>query len=154
MTQKHIYQDMNPEQVRNLLKYIDASQTEKVKESIFNQLGQDCFFTRHLDQWVDSYQGDVEAFLDRINVQQTSKYWERLEFNPERSELTLTGRPVQGCACAFADCEQPPISLCHYCCKNFQQELFGRLLDQKVDVTITASFLLGDDRCNTKIKLV
>ena len=153
MKKKHIPQDMNQAQVQNLLKFIDTSQSEVVKESIFQQLGQACFYTRKLDEWIGSFQSDVQAFLDRINVENASKYWERLEFNEDQSMLILTGRKVSGCACAFADCEQPPQSLCAYCCKNFQQEMFGSLLGRKVEVEITAAFLLGDERCSTKIHL-
>ena len=92
--------------------------------------------------------------MDRVNVEKKSKYWEKLEFNADRTELTLVGRKVESCACAFADCPQPPKSLCYYCCKNFQQELFGMLLGKKVEVRIDKAFLLGDDNCNTTIKIV
>ena len=154
MSKPRTFQDMNQEQVRNLLKFVDASQGEAVKESIFSQLGHECFYARKLDAWIGQYTGNVQAFLDRVNVQKTAKYWERLEFTPDGKTLVLTGKKVEGCACAFADCEQPPLSLCNYCCKNFQQEMFGTLLGQKVEVTITESYLLGGERCNTEIHLV
>jgi predicted ArsR family transcriptional regulator len=150
----HIYQDMNPEQVKNVLRFIDATQSEPVKSAIFSQLGHECFFARRLNQWIESYTDDVQAFLDRVNVEKTSKYWERLEFNADRTVLVLTGKKVQGCACAFANCEDPPKSLCHYCCKSFQQAMFGMLLGQEVEVTITEAYLLGDERCSTTIHLV
>jgi len=35
----HKYQEMHPAQVRNVLKFIDGSQSETIKESIFSQLG-------------------------------------------------------------------------------------------------------------------
>jgi hypothetical protein len=151
---QNIPQEMNQEQVKNVLKFIDASQSESVKNSIFSQLGHECFYARKLDGWIEQYTGDVQAFLDRVNIQQASKYWKSLEFTEDRTMLILTGRKVEGCACAFADCPQPPQSLCHYCCKNFQQELFGMLLGQKVEVTITQAYLLGGERCNTTIRLV
>jgi predicted ArsR family transcriptional regulator len=91
--------------------------------------------------------------LDWVNVEGASKYWEKLEFNADRTQLTLTGRVVEGCACAFADCEQPPLALCQHCCKSLQQALFSTLLGQPVEVEITAAFLLGDQRCNTIIHL-
>jgi hypothetical protein len=144
-------QDMNQEQVKNLLKFIDASQGESVKESIFCQLGRECFYARHLDDWIGQFKGNVQAFLDRVNVEKASKYWENLEFTEDGAALILTGKKVEGCACAFADCSDPPLSLCHYCCKNFQQELFGMLLGRKVEVTITEAYLLGDERCSTTI---
>ena len=154
MKKPYVPQEMNQEQVKNILKFIDASQSESVKNSIFSQLGHECFYARKLDGWIGQYRGDVQAFLDRVNIQHASKYWERLEFTEDRTMLILTGKKVQGCACAFADCSQPPQSLCHYCCKNFQQELFGMLLGQKVEVTITESYLLGGERCSTTIHLV
>jgi hypothetical protein len=150
----HVPQEMNQEQVRSILKFIDASQSESVKDSVFSRLGHECFYARKLDAWIGQYTDDVQAFLDRVNVQHASRYWERLEFTGDGTALVLTGKKVAGCACAFADCPQPPESLCHYCCKNFQQELFGTLLGQKVEVTITESYLLGDERCSTIIHLV
>ena len=154
MKTPHRPQDMNQEQVKNILKFIDASQSESVKTRIFHQLGYECFYARKLDEWIDQYRGDVQAFLDRVNIQHASKYWESLEFTEDRTMLILTGKHVQGCACAFADCSHPPLSLCQYCCKNFQQVLFGRLLGQTVEVTITESYLLGGERCSTTIRLV
>ena len=139
---------------KNILKFIDASLSEAVKDDIFSQLGHECFYARGLDGWIEQYRGNVQAFLDRVNIEHASKYWERLEFTDDHTMLILTGKRVQGCACAFADCSQPPQALCNYCCKNFQQELFGMLLGQKVDVVITESYLLGGERCNTTIRLV
>jgi hypothetical protein len=147
-------QEMNQEQVKNIFKFIEASQSEPVKESIFSQLGYECFHARKLDAWIEQYRGNVQGFLDRVNVQHASPYWEKLEFTEERTALILTGKKVQGCACALADCSQPPQALCHYCCKNFQQELFGALLGRKVEVDITDAYLLGGERCSTIIHLV
>ena len=153
-TKKHVPQEMNHDQIKNLLRFIDASQSEAVKEDIFGQLGYECFYSRNLDKWIENYIANVQAFLDRVNIEKKSKYWRKLEFNQEHTILTLIGRKVEGCACAFADCTQPPKSLCYYCCKNFQQELFGILLGKKVKVEITKAYLLGDDRCNTLIHII
>ena len=154
MKQTHVPQEMNQDQVKNVLKFIDASQDESVKGSIFSPLGGECFYARRLDDWIGQYAGNVQAFLDRINVEKASKFWERLEFTEDGTTLVLTGKQVEGCACAFADSSQPPLSLCHYCCKSFQQELFGMLLGRKVEVKITEAYLLGNGRCSTTIHLV
>lgn len=154
MKKTHVPQDMNQAQVQNILKFIDSTQPEAVKAQIFCQLGHECFYSRNLDAWIGKYAGNMQAFLDWVNVEQGSRYWERLEFNTDRSQLILTGKIVEGCACAFADCSQPPLSLCHYCCKHFQEEIFGTLLGQKVEVEITEAFLLGDQRCNTIIHII
>jgi hypothetical protein len=143
--------NMNEAQVRNILKFIDASQSEETKNAIFSQLGSECFYSHHQDQALEKYKGDVQSFLDIINVQQKSDYWESLVFSEDRKTLTLTGRVVERCACAFADCSQPPLSLCNYCCKAFQQEYFKALFGRDVDVKITSAFLWGDERCSTII---
>jgi hypothetical protein len=150
---KHTAQEMDQKQVQELIKYIDSSFDDTVREKVFSRLGYECFYSRKLNEWIGKYTDNVQAFLDWINVEKKSKYWEALEFNEDRTILTLTGRKVEGCACAFADCPNPPKSLCYYCCKNFQQQLFGMLLGQKVNVEITKSFLLGDERCDTLIHL-
>jgi predicted ArsR family transcriptional regulator len=150
---EHIPQEMSQEQVISLLKFIEDTQCDSIRESIFGQLGYECFYSRNLDQWVETYKDNVQEFLDRVNIHHKSKYWESLEYDAERSVLKLTGQKVMGCACAFSACSQPPKSLCHYCCKRFQEELFGTLFGKKVLVEITHSFLFGDDRCNTLIHI-
>ena len=145
---------MNPEQVRHTLKYIEDALNDEVKEQIFSRLGQACFHTRKLDDWVGQFQNNVQAFLDRVNVENASKYWGRLAFNQDGNILTLTGRKVEWCACAFADCPHPPLSLCRHCCKSFQQELIGTLFGRQVEVEITEAYLLGDERCSTRIHLL
>ncbi len=143
--------DMNQEQVNHILSYIDQSQPETVKCAIFSRLGHECFRTRKMDAWVAGFQGDVQAFLDLVNLEGKSPYWERLEFNADRSVLYLTGRVVAGCACDFARSENPPAALCRYCCKAFQEDIFGALFNRKVEVEITEAFLLGGQRCSTAI---
>ncbi len=147
-------QPMNPDQVKNLLRHIDATLDECVKQDIFAQLGRECYRCNHLDRWVADFNGDVQAFQDRINVQHQSKYWESLVFSADKSRLMLTGREVDACACAFAEGDTPPSSLCSYCCKSFQEEIFSALLGRPVEVFITASFLRGDRRCSTVIKIL
>lgn len=146
--------DMSGKQVQEILKFIDSSIDDPAREKVFSRLGYECFHSRQMDKWIGKYTGNVQAFLDMVNVEKKSVYWENLEFNVDRSALKLTGKKVEGCACAFADCQNPPKSLCHFCCKNFQQELFGMLLAQKVNVEITKAYLLGDDSCDTLIHLV
>lgn len=144
---------MNQEQVKNLLKYIDAQADETLKDNVFSRLGHECFYSNHLDQWVDGFKGDVQGFLDRINIQHQSTYWESLVFSADQTRLILTGKEVDGCACSFAECSAPPLSLCNYCCKNFQQMIFGSLLGKQVEVTITEAYLMGDRRCSTIIEI-
>jgi hypothetical protein len=146
--------EMKPEQVKSILQYIDSTQPENIKRDIFCQLGRECFRTGNTDAWVAAYQGHIQAFLDRVNLENKSPYWEKLEFNADRSILYLTGRKVQACACAFGDCEKPPVSLCQYCCKTYQENIFGMLFQRKVEVEITESRILGGERCSTAIHLL
>ena len=147
-------EEMNLEQVQNILKFIEATQTETVKADIFRQFGRECFHTRKNDGWLEQYRGNVQAFLDRVNIQQAATYWEKLEFSEDGKTLFLTGRIAEKCACAYADCPLPPKSLCNSCCKGFQQEFFHTLLGQPVEVEITEAYLLGGERCSTAIHLV
>ena len=153
MTSRNIPQEMNHDQVKSLLRFIDDTQDEAVKEELFGRLGRDCFYSRRLDSWIAGYRGDLEAFLDWVNVKKGSRYWERLEPAADGRTLVLTGKEVDGCACAFADCGDPPTSLCRHCCRRMQEELFGLLLGRKVEVRVTEAFLLGDKRCSTEIVL-
>lgn len=154
MNKKHTPQDMNQEQIKNILKFIDATQSENIKKIIFNQLGRECFHCRNLDKWVEQFKTDVQTFLDRVNVHHQSTYWESLIFSKDKRTLILTGRKVEGCACPFADCNQPPISLCYHCCKSFQQEFFKTLFGKEVEVKITESYLLGNEHCSTTIHFI
>ena len=154
MQKPHVPQAMNQAQVQNILKFIDTTLPEADKAQIFSRLGHECFYSRNLDAWIGKYVGNVQAFLDWVNVEGASRYWEKLEFNADHTQLVLTGRVVEGCACAFADCTQPPLALCQHCCKSLQEALFSTLFEQPVEVEITAAFLLGDQRCNTIIHLV
>jgi hypothetical protein len=149
-----ITQQMNQDQVRNLLKHIDATFNETSKRKVFARLGHECFYSRHLDKWIDQFKGDVQEFLDNIKIRHKSTYWESLVFSTDKSRLILTGKEVDGCVCSFSAFSAPPLSLCNYCCKSFQEELFKYLLGNQVEVTITESYLLGNRRCNTIIEIV
>ncbi|MBP7402332.1 MAG: hypothetical protein KBA30_06925 [Clostridia bacterium] len=147
-------QSMNEDQVRSLLRYIEETQDETVKAAVFRRLGEDCFRCRGLEEKVRRSAEDVAGFLDRINVQGTSKYWESLLFSEDKTVLTLTGRPVEICACAFAVGGHAPESLCAHCCKVFQEHYFSTLFGEPVEVEITESFLYGSNRCNTLIRFL
>ena len=145
---------MNQGQVNNLLIYIDSNLDEATKIELFTQLGHGCFHCRHIVQWVAGFEGDVQKFLDHVNIDHNSKYWESLVFSPDKSRLILTGKEVDGCACSYAEGDDPPLSLCKSCCKSFQLELFSCLLGKPVEVTITESYLLGGKRCSTIIDIL
>lgn len=141
---------MNKKQVRQLLKFIDSSVNEQDKESIFNKLGTECLYSRNYDQWVIGFRDNLDEYFNRVKRGE-SKYWEKLEYDKDKSVITLVGRKFQTCVCEYGQCDQPPESLCNYCCKRFQEELFGLLLDKKVNVRIDESIILGGERCSTTI---
>jgi hypothetical protein len=140
----------DPRQIRNVLRYIDSSMEEPVKKEIFERLGLEHTTNDRYTGWINGYKKDVKSFFDMVNANKDT-YWEKLEFNPDLSAIKVTGRVVDKCACPYAQCENPPKSLCNYCCKNYQIQMFERLLDKKVNVRIDESFLLGGKRCSTTI---
>jgi hypothetical protein len=143
--------ELNPQQMRNVFVYIDSNQSEKVKKDIFEKLGHECF--NSLKEWVDSIGNDIQKVMDDVNVKDLSPYWEKLQFNEDKSVLYLTGKKVERCACALGNVENPPKSLCNYCCKKFQEEVFGTFIGKEVTVEITESYILGGERCSTAIHI-
>ena len=144
---------MDKEQVKRILKYIDENQPQEVKQAVFCRLGTECFLVRNIKNWIDSFGHDVQKFIDRVNVDNSSPYWEKFEFNADETILYLTGKKVSACACEFGDMKQPPESLCTYCCKTFQENIFSTLFEYKVEVEIVESLILGGERCSTAIHL-
>jgi hypothetical protein len=145
---------MNQEQVRNLLTYIDATLDETAKGKILSRLGHECFACGHHAEWIDSFKGDIQRFLDNVNVDRKSPFWEKLELTNNGTRLILTGREVDRCVCAFADDSRPIPALCTHCCKQFQTELFTYLFGKTVDVTITESSAYGGKRCSTIVDIL
>jgi hypothetical protein len=72
-----------------------------------------------------------------------------MEYDPEKSAISIIGKPADKCACPYAQCKNAPKSLCHYCCKNFQKSMFEILLERPVQVQIDEGFLLCGNRCST-----
>ena len=142
------------DQIRNVFRYLDETQSEEVKKTVFQRLGHECFFSTGAVSWVKQFGGDIQAFLDRVNVQHLSPYWESLELSEDGSELVLTGKIVNDCVCPYTTETDRPLSLCDYCCRHFQEVLFSELFGKQAQVSVTSSFLKGDKRCNTLIRFV
>ena len=137
-------------QIRNVLKFVDSSMDESAKKQIFERLGLEHTTSDKYISYLNSYKKDIKSFFEMVNTNKDT-YWEKLEYNPDLSAIKVTGRLVDKCACPYAQCENPPKSLCNYCCKNFQKQMFEILLEKKVNVQIDEAFLLGDKRCSTTI---
>ncbi len=144
---------MNQDQVVKILGYIDSSQNEESKKDIFCRLGYECFACGHSKEWALNFHGDIQRFLDEVNIEGKSSYWEKLEFNADKTILYLTGKKTSRCVCPFGSTAAPPQSLCLYCCKTFQENLFGALFQRRVEVEITESAILGGTRCSTAIHI-
>jgi hypothetical protein len=141
---------MNQKQITQLLKFIDSSIDESDKEKIFHELGVECLYSRNYDKGLIKFRDNLDEYFNRVKRGE-SKYWDKLEYDKEKSIITLVGKKRENCACQYGQCEQPPKSLCNYCCKRFQEELFGLLLEKKVNVRIDESVILGGERCSTTI---
>ena len=145
---------LNPKQVRNTLKFIHDTQDEDVKQSIFSELGHQCFCATGIKDYYEKFRGKPEEYLKRVNDDHSVIYWESILPGNDGESYILTGTPVDKCVCSLAEGKDAPLSLCDICCRNFQKQLFSTLFDREVDIEITASFLKGDGRCSTLIRLV
>jgi len=137
-------------QIQNVLKYVDSLDDEQIKRGVFERLGYEHVTNKAYHDYLVGFRKDLKSYFDNVNTGK-DRYWEKMEWDPARSEIRVTGKVVDRCACSYAQCENPPLSLCNYCCKNFQKAMFELMLDRKVDVRIDEAFLLGDKRCSTTI---
>jgi hypothetical protein len=136
-------------QIQNVLSYIDSSMDESVKKCIFERLGAEHITNKDFKNWILENRKDLQGFFDRINSNNDT-YWEKIEYDPEASTIKITGKPVDRCACSYAQHENPPLSLCDYCCKGFQKAMFEMLLEKPVTkVLIDESYLYGGKRCSS-----
>ncbi len=139
-------------QIMKVLKFIEKNIDKSTSKKIFSNLGYECFYSRNLDKWIKSYKPDIDRFFDWVN-DGNSRYWEKLEYDKKNSRIKVTARKFPTCVCAYAQCPDPPKSLCNYCCKGLQVALFEALLDKKVEVKIDSSILLNSKRCCTTINI-
>jgi hypothetical protein len=137
-------------QIQNVLRFVDSSMDEPSKKAVFERLGMEHTTSEKFIVVMDGYKKDLKGYFDSVNSKKDT-YWEKMEYNPDTSVIKITGKVVDRCACSYAQCANPPKSLCNYCCKNFQKQMFEIILGKKVEVKIDAAFLLGDNRCSTTI---
>ena len=139
--------DANREQITELLSFVDGNMNESIKQKVFGRLGYECFYCTNAVKWIKSM--NLTDLIEFVNNRKSSR-WEKIDYYHEKSVLKVTGRKVP-CDCAYAQGQQPPKSLCNYCCKSFMQEFFGTLFEKKVKVTIDESIILGAERCSETI---
>jgi hypothetical protein len=138
-------------QIQNVLSYVDSSMDESVKKSIFEKLGAEHLTDKGFQNWINDTKKNLQGYFDKINSQKDT-YWEKIEYYPETSSIKITGKPVDRCACPYAQSENPPISLCNHCCVGFQKAMFEMLLEKPVTkVQIDESYLLGGKRCSSTV---
>ena len=138
-------------QIQNLLIFIESSIDDPVKTSIFERLGAEHLTHPQFIGFINESKKNINGYFDYINSGQDT-YWEKIEYNSESSTIKITGKPVDKCACAYAQYENPPLSLCHTCCTNFQKVMFETLLEKTVTkVQVDEAYLLGGNRCSTTL---
>lgn len=141
---------VEPRQVQNVLFYVQENMDEPIKKNIFERLGYEHTTSTGFINWIKGYKNNLKGFFDHYNSNKDS-YWEKIEYDPDTSTIKITGKVVDRCACPYAQTDNPPVSLCKYCCINFQKSMFEMLLDKKVTVKTDEAFLLGGKRCSTTI---
>ena len=144
---------MNKDQIQAVIEFIDSSVNDSDKARIFEKLGAECFHSRHMEGWINSFKDNQDEFFDRVKRGE-STYWEKLEYDKRNSVITLVGREASTCVCQYGQGEQPPQSLCNHCCRKFQEVMFEHLLERKVKVRIDESVILGSNRCSTTIFVI
>ena len=138
-------------QIQNVLSYIESSADEPVKKSIFEKLGAGHLANEGFRNFISENKKSLKNYFERINSNKDT-YWERIEYNSEASAIKITGKPVDRCACPYAQLENPPLSLCNHCCIGFQKAMFEMLLEKPViKVQIDESYLLGGNRCSSTV---
>jgi hypothetical protein len=136
-------------QIQNVLSYIESSMDESVNKYIFEKLGAEHLTHPEFLKWINENKNDIKGYFDRINSNKDT-YWDTIEYDPEASAIKIIGKPVDRCACPYAQSENPPLSLCNHCCVGFQKAMFEMLLDKPVTkVVIDESYLLGGKRCSS-----
>ena len=138
-------------QIQNVLSFIESSMDEPVKKGIFERLGEEHLTHPGFVNWINENKNNIKGYFDRINSGKDT-YWEKIEYDPETSAIKITGKLVDRCACPYAQSENPPLSLCNYCCIGFQKRMFEMLLDKPVvKVQVDESYLLGGNRCSATV---
>jgi hypothetical protein len=140
------------EQVIGVLKWLDGSADESLRAAVFARWGRECFVARNLDKWALRHRADFEGFVAWVNRGE-SRFWEKIDYDKTAGTVKVTGRKSSHCACAWAQCAEPPKSLCRHCCRAFQREIFSTMLDRQVEVEVTEAILLGGERCCTAIRV-
>lgn len=138
-------------QIQNLLTFVESSLDDAVSKSIFEQLGAEHLTDPGFVGYINESKKNIKGYFDYINSGKDT-YWEKIAYDSASSTIKITGKPVDKCACAYAQFENPPLSLCRTCCTNFQKCLFQMLLEKTVTkVQVDAAYLLGGNRCSTTL---
>ena len=140
-------------QIQNLLSYIESSMDESSVKNIFERLGTEHLTHPGFVNFINETKKNIKGYFDKINSKGDT-YWEKIEYNPDESTIKITGKPADRCACAYAQSENPPLSLCNHCCIGFQKRMFEMLLEMPVTkVVLDESYLLGGKRCSSTLHI-
>ena len=140
-------------QIQNLLSYIESSIDESAVKNIFERLGAEHLTHPGFVNWINENKKNIKGYFDKINSK-SDTYWEKIEYNPDEATIKITGKLADRCACAYAQSENPPLSLCNHCCIGFQKRMFEMLLEVPVTkVELDESYLLGGKRCSSTVHI-
>ena len=140
-------------QIQNLLSYIESSMDESAVKNIFERLGAEHLTHPGFVNWINENKKNIKGYFDKINSK-SDTYWEKIEYNPDEATIKITGKLADRCACAYAQSENPPLSLCKHCCIGFQKLMFEMLLEVPVTkVELDESYLLGGKRCSSTVHI-
>ena len=138
-------------QIQNLLSYIESSMDESSVKNIFERLGTEHLTHPGFVNFINETKKNIKGYFDKINSK-SDTYWEKIEYNPDEATIKIIGKTADRCACAYAQSENPPLSLCNHCCIGFQKRMFEMLLEVPVTkVELDESYLLGGKRCSSTI---
>lgn len=127
---------------------IDNSLDRDSKIRMIEQFGRTCgrqTVADHLKQYI----GDIDGYLEFIK----GNWVENAEYDKEKNEITITGKPTKECFCPFVDSSKMSKDYCN-CSSGWAKEIFGTILGREVESEMTETVLRGADRCSHKIRIV
>ena len=97
---------------------------------------------------LEEFRGDLEGFIKHIEEQ----WAEKVDHNPEKRIITVTGRKQESCFCPFVNKEVTPAEFCK-CSIGWQKECFEFITGKQVEATIKGTILQGEEQCSFQIQL-
>jgi predicted ArsR family transcriptional regulator len=126
---------------------IDKNVDVKTREKMISQFGRVCG-QESFDQ-LKKYVGDIDGLLNHIQ----NNWAEKAEYDREKGEIRVVGKPTKECFCPFVATDQMSDKFCS-CSAGWSKEVFQRVLGKKVETEMTSTVLRGDERCTSVIRVL